>query len=151
MGSNRRSDPTSRVDFHHCYQLIHANSHRHKIRNHCDMYIRVKKRHDNHDFSPHALASPPNLFPGWGKREWQSRAPSEISTFFFFFFFFRPSVPCVAYVDIKYYYFIPKGVKPQWRIRTTGIVHVHTVSYLCPGAQKRSSFDGGFCGYKVIR
>lgn len=70
------------------------------------MYIRVKKRHDNHDFQPHALAFPSILW--WGKREWQSRAPYEISNPHTFFFFFRSSVPCVAYVDI-----ILKGVKPQ--------------------------------------
>lgn len=89
-------DDLIRVDFHHCYQLIHTNSHRHKIRKHCDMYIRVKKRHDNHDFQPRALAFPSNLW--WGKREWQSRAPYEISNPHTFFFFFRSSVPCVAYV-----------------------------------------------------
>lgn len=45
----------------------------------------------------------------------------EINSHTFFFFFFRPSVPYVAYVDI-----IPKGVKPHWRIRTTGIVQFRT-------------------------
>lgn len=94
------------------------------------MYIRVKKRHDNHDFQPHALAFPSNLW--WGKREWQSRAPYEISNPHTFFFLFSPKRPmrCIfskAWSRNRY-----------WRIRTTGIVWFSLV--IIPSAQKRSSW-----------
>lgn len=118
-GINRRSDPTPIVDVHHCASLYIPNIHRHKVRNHCDMYIRVKKRHDNHDFQPHALVFPPKIWISLGEKTGRERGNHahhikfSYVLLFISFFFFRPSVPCAAYVLT---FSIPKGMKPRQRL-----------------------------------